>query len=250
MLSNSEILSEGLRANDLEGMINSLFEIDSYRSKMGDDRDICVLTFRVKDRSPARDMMEFVEKGYGFVLDSDVSSGENDKGEYFVFVELPRTPRLNEQIKEIVLGVKRLAGIDDWKFKYHKAESQKELNLDSLTETVPSTPEKYDLFMNRVKTEGFKNFFNKTLMDDLELENDIITIFKPYGNKIKLRIVKEDEKDKILENSEDTFSLDSVAMGEIFWLTKVIGDYNINKLGDKFVFENGDKAMILQRIEQ
>lgn len=250
MLSNSEILSEGLRANDLEGMINSLFEIDSYRSKMGDDRDICVLTFRVKDRSPARDMMEFVEKGYGFVLDSDVSSGENDKGEYFVFVELPRTPRLNEQIKEIVLGVKRLTGIDDWKFKYHKAESQKELNLDSLTETVPSTPEKYDLFMNRVKTEGFKNFFNKTLMDDLELENDIITIFKPYGNKIKLRIVKEDEKDKILENSEDTFSLDSVAMGEIFWLTKVIGDYNINKLGDKFVFENGDKAMILQRIEQ
>ena len=250
MLSNSEILSEGLRANDLEGMINSLFEIDSYRSKMGDDRDICVLTFRVKDRSPARDMMEFVEKGYGFVLDSDVSSGENDKGEYFVFVELPRTPRLNEQIKEIVLGVKRLAGIDDWKFKYHKAESQKELNLDSLTETVPSTPEKYDLFMNRVKTEGFKNFFNKTLMDDLELENDIINIFKPYGNKIKLRIVKEDEKDKILENSEDTFSLDSVAMGEIFWLTKVIGDYNINKLGDKFVFENGDKAMILQRIEQ
>ena len=243
-------MSEGLRANDLEGMIDPLFEIDSYRSKMGEDRDICVLTFRVRDRNPARDMMEFIEKGYGFVLDSDVSSGENDKGEYFVFVELPRTPRLNEQIKEIILGVKRLTGIDDWKFKYHKIESKKKLDLDSLIENVPSTPEKYDLAMNRYKTEGIKKFFNRTLMDDLALENDIITIFKPYGNQIKLRIVKEDEKDNILENSEDTFSLDNVAMGEIFWLTKVLGDYNINKLGDKFVFENGHKAMILQRIEK
>lgn len=246
---NNDIILEGLRPNDLEGMIDPLFEIDSYRSKMGEDRDVCVLTFRSKDRSPARDMMEFIEKGFGFVLDSDVSSGENDKGEYFVFVELPRTPRLNEQIKEIISGVKRLTGIDDWRFKYHKNETKKKLDIDSLTETIPSTPEKYDLMMNKLKVENIRNFFNKTLMDDLTLEQDVITIYKPYGNQIKLRIVKEDEKDKILENSEDTFSLDNVAMGEIFWLTKVLGDYSINKLGDKFVFENGQKAMLLQRID-
>lgn len=247
---NSEILSEGLRPNDLDGLVDPLFEIDTYRSKMGDDRDVCVLTFRVKDRNPARDMMEFIERGYGFVLDSDVSSGENDKGEYFVFVELPRTPKLNEQIKDLVLGVRRLTGIDDWQFRYHKNESKKKLNLDSLTETIPSTPEKYDLMMNQIKTESIKQFFNKTLMDDLKLEDDVITIFKPYDRQIKLKIVKEDEKDSILENTEDSFSLDNVAMGEIFWLTKVLGDYNINKLGDKFVFENGKKAMLLQRIEQ
>ena len=67
-----------------------------------------------------------------------------------------------------------------------------------------------------------------------------------YGYKEAL----EKEGIDILENSEDTFSLDNVAMGEIFWLTKVLGDYNINKLGDKFVFENGHKAMFLQRIEK
>lgn len=246
---NNKILSEGLRPDDLNGMVDSLFEIDSYKSKMGDDRDVCVLTFRVKDRNPARDMMEFIERGYGFVLDSDVSSGENDKGEYFVFVEIPRTPKINEQIKDIVLGVKRLTGIDDWQFKYHKNESKKSLNLESLNETIPSTPEKYDLAMNKIKIENIKQFFNKTLMDDLSLENDVITIFKPYDRQIRLKIVKEDEKDSILENTEDSFSLDNVAMGEIFWLTKVLGDYNINKLGDKFVFENGKKAMILQRID-
>ena len=28
--------------------------------------------------------MEFIEKSYTFVLDSDISSGENEDGEYFV----------------------------------------------------------------------------------------------------------------------------------------------------------------------
>ena len=83
-MQNSQQLNEGLRAFDLADMVHPLFEIDTYRSKMGEDRDVCVLTFRVKDRDPARDLMEFIEKGYDFVLDSDVSSGENDKGEYFL----------------------------------------------------------------------------------------------------------------------------------------------------------------------
>ena len=49
---------------------------------MGEDRDVCVISFQVTDRAPAKDLMEFIEKGYHFVLDSDVSSGENEKGEY------------------------------------------------------------------------------------------------------------------------------------------------------------------------
>jgi hypothetical protein len=63
-----------------------MFEVDTFKSKMGEDRDVCVITFQVKDREPAKDLMEFIEKGYEFVLDSDVSSGENSKGEYAVFI--------------------------------------------------------------------------------------------------------------------------------------------------------------------
>jgi len=28
-----------------------------------------------------------------------------------------------------------------------------------------------------------------------------------------------------------------------------LGDYNINKIGESFVFENGNMAMLLQRID-
>ena len=85
-------------------------------------------------------------------------------------------------------------------------------------------------------------------MDDISLENDIITIHKPFGNQLKLKLVQEGSKNDLLPTITEAPELDNVAMGEIFWLTKVMGDYNINKIGDSFFFENGDRAMLLQRI--
>ncbi len=38
-------VSEGLQAGDLEGIVEKRFSIDQYKSKMGDDKDICVLSF-------------------------------------------------------------------------------------------------------------------------------------------------------------------------------------------------------------
>jgi hypothetical protein len=43
--------------------------------------------------------------------------------------------------------------------------------------------------------------------------------------------------------------MDEDSMSEIFWLTKVLGDYNINKVGENFMFDNKGQAMLLQRIQ-
>jgi len=230
-------------------MIYPTFEVDVHASKMGEDRDVCVVSFQVKDRAPANDLMEFIEKGYYFVLDSDVSSGENEEGEYSVFVEVPRTSNLAEHIKEITYGVKKLTGIDEFKFKYHKQESIHEATEETLKSVVPATPEAYDGLITRVRTEGVKRFFSKTLMDDLTLDGDVITIHKPFNQQVKLRMVKEAATDSILEGSEDAITMDQDAMSEIFWLTKVLGDYQINKVGDKFMFDNNGQAMLLQRMD-
>ena len=112
-----KIISEGLRANDLNDLVFPIFEVDTYRSKMGEDRDVCVVTFQVKERAPARDLMEFVEKSFSFVLDSDVSAGENKDGDYYVFVELERSSKVADQIKEMMYGVEKLTGINEWKFR-------------------------------------------------------------------------------------------------------------------------------------
>jgi len=244
-MQNHQQLNEGLRSNDLQELIYPIFEVDTYRSKMGEDHDVCVVSFTAKDRSPAQDLMEFIEKGYGFVLDADISSGENENGEYLIFVELKRSPKLAEQIKDLTYGVYKLTGINEWSFKYHKNSEIYEASTDALSSVIPSTPEMYDGLLLKIKTEGVKKFFNKTLMDDLTIDNNIITIHKPFGQKIQLTWLSEDDPQAVLEGAA---LADSGAMSEIFWLTKVLGDYNINKYQDKFLFTNGGQAMLLQRI--
>jgi hypothetical protein len=226
-------------------MIYPTFEVDSYKSKMGEDRDVCVISFTAKDRAPARDLMEFIEKGYNFVLDADISSGENENGEYSIFVEIKRTDQLSEQIKDLTYGVYKLTNINDWKFKYHKNSQIHEASMDVLGEVVPSTPQLYDGLLLKIKTEGIKQFFNKTLMDDLSISNNIITIHKPFGKTVQLEIISEDNPQAVIEGAA---SLDTNAMGEIFWLTKVLGDYQIDKYQDHFLFKNGDNSLLLKRL--
>lgn len=238
-------LNEGLRTDDLKELIYPMFEVDTYRSKMGEDRDVCVLNFTSKDRGPARDMMEFIEKGYGFVLDADISAGENDQGEYTIFVELKRSPQLAEQIKDLTYGIEKLTGINEWSFKYHKQSSVHAATTESLSSVIPSTPNRYEEMLHEDKVNDVKQFFNKTLMDDLTIDDNIITVYKPFDQKIQLRWLKEDDAQTVVEGA---MSLDQEAMSEIFWLTKVLGDYNINKYQDKLLFTNGDQSMILQRI--
>ena len=245
---NNQQLNEGLRPLDLKEMVYPTFEVDTYRSKMGEDRDVCVISFQVTDRAPAKDLMEFIEKGYHFVLDSDVSSGENEKGEYSVFVELSRSPRLADHIKEITYGVCKLTGIDDFKFSYHKEQAVHEATEANLKAHIPPTAGAYDGMMTKIKVEGIKRFFGKTLMDDLTLDGDVITIHKPFDKKVQLRMIKEANTDTILEGSTDTISMDEDSMSEIFWLTKVLGNYNINKVGETLMFDNNGQAMLLQRI--
>lgn len=238
-------LNEGLRPMDLQEMVYPMFEVDTFRSKMGEDRDVCVVSFKVKDRSPAKDLMEFIEKGYHFVLDADVSSGEDNRGEYSVFVELSRSPKLAEQIKELTYGVRKLTGIDDFKFKYHKEQEVLEATEENLKNRIPPTAEEYDGIMNRIRTEGVKKFFNKTLMDDLSLDGNIITIHKPFNQTIQLQWLNEDEPQAVVEG---TITVDEKSTAEVFWLTKVLGDYSINKIGENFVFSNGSQNMLLKRI--
>jgi hypothetical protein len=247
MNKNNTILNEGLRANDLEDLVYPIFEVDTFKSKMGEDPDVCVITFQAKDRYPAKDFMEFVEKGYPFVLDADVSAGENKDGEYSIFVEMERTSKLIENIKELLFGVGKITGINDWEFSYYKSKDKKDATTENLKKSIPTSSKIYEQTMQRFRTDEVKSFFSKTLMDDLTLEGNIITIYKPFNNEFKFELVQEGDG-KLIEGLVDAPSIDEEAVAETFWLTKIMGDYNITKVGDGYVFTNENKTMILKRI--
>jgi hypothetical protein len=52
----------GLRKDDLIDLVDRIFEIDSFKSKMGDDKDICVLSFSTKNEGSAKDLENLLKK--------------------------------------------------------------------------------------------------------------------------------------------------------------------------------------------
>jgi hypothetical protein len=142
---NSNQVNENLEMGDLKRLVQNELHIDEYKSKMGDDADVCVISFKVSGKEPSADLVSFVEKGYNYVLDADVSSGEKEGGDYLVFVELERTPELPEQIIKVMEDLMNLTEQDlsEWRVKYHKSSKNHELTVDALKQAIPLTPEEY-----------------------------------------------------------------------------------------------------------
>jgi hypothetical protein len=144
-MSNTAKLFEGLEQGDLARLIHPQLHIDEFKSKMGADKDIIVLSFKVDSKEPAKDLMSFIERGYDWVLDADVSSGEMDNGEYLVFVELERDVAAPKYIDKLVDDILNLTDQDiaDWKFRYAKNDKEYDLTLDNLYNFVPLTVKAY-----------------------------------------------------------------------------------------------------------
>ena len=237
-----------LRENDLKDLVYRVFEIDSYKSKMGNDSDIVVLSFTVNEEAPARDLVDFIEKGYSFVLDADISSGEQFDGMYRVFVELERNNSIPEQIMEIMDGVGKLAGRTDWKYRYYKSFKSLPLNIESLQEQVPLDANTYSSTVTESNMNNFKNFFNKSYLESINLlEDDEIFLKKAYADPIAFKIQQFGNKNTILESINEKINVNDYA--EILFLTKYLGDYNICKFGKKLLtFENKGYTLVLERI--
>ena len=152
---NSNLLAENLETGDLKRLIHNELHIDEYKSKMGDDADVCVLSFKVSGKEPSNDLVNFIEKGYDYVLDADVSSGEKEGGDYLVFVELDRTPELPTQIIRIMEDVMNLTDqeLSDWRFQYRKSDKNHDLVEEELQKIIPLTPEDYDRKYEREQEE-------------------------------------------------------------------------------------------------
>ena len=101
-------LSEGLQYRDLDGLMKPTVHVDEFSSKMGDDADIIVLSFFVRDKAAAKDLVSWFEKGYDFVLDADRSPGEIKPNRYLVYVEMRRRSAAPGNIDEMLSDLETL----------------------------------------------------------------------------------------------------------------------------------------------
>lgn len=139
----SHQLSEALEYKDMVGMIKPTVHIDEFASKMGDDDDIIVVSFFVRSKQAARDLVNWFEKGYDFVMDADQSPGEIKPGRYLVYVELRRRSSAGEWVSEMIndLGTLTEHAGTDWGMTYEGQTVP--FSRETFDRMVPRSPKEY-----------------------------------------------------------------------------------------------------------
>lgn len=145
-------LFEGLNYKDLEGLVKPEFHVDEFKSKMGDDDDIIVISFFVRDAEAAKDLMMWFEKGYDFILDADKSPGEIKPNRYLVYIELRRRSSAGASLDEILRDLNTLTEFEpnDWRMVFQSDSLP--YSRETFEKTIPLSPSAY-----REKYEGELN---------------------------------------------------------------------------------------------
>ena len=136
-------LSEGLEYRDLVGIMKPTLHVDEFSSKMGDDADVMVLSFFVRDKQAAKDLVSWFEKGYEFILDADRSPGEIKPNRYLVYVELRRRSAAPRHIQELLGDLETLTEFEPQDWLVHYEGKVMPWDEDSFAQTVPLTPDAY-----------------------------------------------------------------------------------------------------------
>lgn len=119
-----KILTETFDYKDLEGQVEPIVFVDEYASNVGEDDEVVTLAFVVKGQQASEDLTDWFERGYDWILDSEVSEGQYKKGKYLVFVELDRRTKVPGRIVELIEDLQTLTDlpIEQWKIMIDDVE--------------------------------------------------------------------------------------------------------------------------------
>ena len=138
--------------------MNPTIHVDEFSSKMGDDDDIIVVSFFLRDAQAAKDLMNWFEKGYDFVLDADRSPGEIKPNRYLVYVEMRRRSTAGANVETLLNDLNTLTefNVADWTMHYRGKEVP--FSRDAFDSTVPLTPrayrERYEKDLNEIRAQA------------------------------------------------------------------------------------------------
>lgn len=126
------------------GLMKPTIHIDEFASKMGDDDDIIVASFFLRDKQAAVDLVNWFEKGYDFIIDADMSPGEIKPNRYLVYVEMKRRHSAGDHLNEIIEDFSTLTEYDsptNWTMHYEGSEYP--WSVEAFNRVVPRSPTKY-----------------------------------------------------------------------------------------------------------
>jgi len=206
-----------------------------------------VISFNVDDKEPADDLVRFLELGYDWVVDADATDGPIDTGKYKVFVELERNKHAPERIITILDAVKKLTGIENFRFRYYKSFRTQPADDNNIRNTVPLDKEAYTISIKENRLNNFSNFFSQSYLDNIEMLDHDIRFTKMFAESLQMKIKDFGTIKQVYERLDGRIDVGPKAISESIFLTKYLGNYNITKIGDDFILENEGHALVLER---
>jgi hypothetical protein len=137
-------LTEGLEYHDMMGLVKPTAHIDEFESSMGDDEDVIVVSFYLRNSQAADDLVVWLEKGYDFILDADRSPGEIKPNRYLVYAEFRRSPEFVKNFNQVMTELPNLTAIDADKFKIHVNKKYYPYSEKAVADNVTLTPAQYN----------------------------------------------------------------------------------------------------------
>jgi len=141
-------LIEGLESQDLEDRIDPTIHFDEYVPKMGTEDQIIVATFKVFGKNPGVDLESFLEKGYDWIIDAEISPGEVSDNKYIIFVEAERRTHFPKKFIELIKDLENITNVkrNEWRMTYFitaKNNLEYPLTQDNITTHIPLSPRAY-----------------------------------------------------------------------------------------------------------
>ena len=136
-------LLEGFNYHDLVGQVTPIVSVDEYSAKAGSDDEIVTLSFIVKGQQASKDLVDWFERGYEWILDAQVSNGEYSLGKNLVFVEMPRRTTVPARIIELLNDLDTLTDIPltEWTIKIDDVDYDPE--VEQLKNVLELSPHQY-----------------------------------------------------------------------------------------------------------
>jgi hypothetical protein len=242
-------VNEGLRYADLRETILTEISIDLFQPKGGREEDIIVVAFECIDEPPAKDLEEFIRTGPIDTLDSDISPGPTEDGNYVVFCEFERDNKFPVKFVRLLNDIQHVVSNNKWKFKSFPNKKSVDLSPDALLSEVLLDPTEYSNTKNmHDRQEAAESFFHKDLARPHYISEGKLHIKLSQRAPLMFFIEAIDSVDNLFETEQLKNKPIKYDNPRILRLTKLFGpSYNVNSIGKYVVVTNSHgNAMALK----
>jgi hypothetical protein len=243
-----------LKHSDLAGTILPNVSIDEFEPKAGEEKDVIVVAFYLKDEDPADDLNTFIQRGSIDTLDVEVSPNTDEEGRYLVFVEMSRDETFLDKFFALLKDVKNVAGKLDWKITtYYSGDKEISPNDPELLNYLILDPTMYvpkDEFKMKEIEEGIEAFFKNSLVTNLTIADNYVTLIH-NRRKIVTEVVDVGDYDTVIGRNflnESAFDMNANSF-EAKILQGMLSDCQILPIGKYLCVSKDDKIMLLKNTQ-